>query len=141
LKLQELGPVRTCSAPRLRGLTQQRIPGSVQLPLKPIFLVLWRPLAFVGNHARHRRRNARFARHATRLFSHVDYLLLPPFHFAGKVNATARQKEAGKSAAAANGVAPRVTGTMLRLEKLNMSCKSMRRFAVDEEKEPTASPS
>src|SRR5204862_1800624 len=71
LKLQELGPVRTCSAPRLRGLTQQRIPASIQWPLKPIFLVLWRPLAFVGNHARHRRRNARFARHATRLFSHV----------------------------------------------------------------------
>ena len=104
MKLQELGPVRTCSARRLRAPTQQRIPGSIQLPLNPIFFVLWRPLAFVGNHARRRRRSAGFARHATRLFSHVDYFLLPPFHFAGKVNATARQKEARKSAAAANGI-------------------------------------
>ncbi len=53
---------------------------SLHFGLQPLFLVFWGALALVGNHARHRRRDSRFSRHAPRLFSHVDHLFLSALH-------------------------------------------------------------
>ncbi len=52
-----------------------------------------RSFSFIGNHSRNSGYKSGFARHAARLFAHVDDFLFPALHVAGEVSATYRKKE------------------------------------------------